>query len=542
MAVSSLDADAAAICEAAGRYAMEHARAGVAALTAALVAPGASLSDKAAEKLLLCLNERRWFDLSEEVGKALSARGSATRLARQRYAQALIERGNLGAARAHLLQIAEAPGLPPSQLAEVQGLIGRAAKQKAVTLRRIDGLWLPAAVGEAIECYSRVYDADPPVNLWHGINAVALLALAQRHKIVPAGSADPDALARQVIDHLDEKRESSAWDHATRAEAYVALGRWDEAAEHLSTYVWHPGVSAFNLGSTLRQLQEIWELDDTPGTPGNQLLALLRARLVELERGSVVLAPEQVRGPLDSPQVMKQYEKVFGKDHFVTLENYLKGIERCRLVVRIGLQLSRGEGTGFLMRGADFSSKLGPETVMITNAHVIDPDPQRKSEGIPPDEVVVSLQAHETVPPTQELKIKKVLWSSPRGELDVTVAELDRPVPVPASYPLAKQLPQRGARVIVIGHPGGGTLSFSLADNELLDYEDGGRLLHYRTPTEGGSSGSPIFNQDWRLIGLHHAGGDEMQRLNGQSGTYQANEGIRFDRIRVRFDDEYRST
>ena len=67
-----------------------------------------------------------------------------------------------------------------------------------------------------------------------------------------------------------------------------------------------------------------------------------------------------------------------------------------------------------------------------------------------------------------------------------------------------------GRSVTVLGHPGGGTLSFSIADNELLDYEDTGFKLHYRTPTEGGSSGSPVFNQEWRLIGLHHAGGDAM--------------------------------
>ncbi len=52
------------------------------------------------------------------------------------------------------------------------------------------------------------------------------------------------------------------------------------------------------------------------------------------------------------------------------------------------------------------------------------------------------------------------------------------------------------------------------------------RLVHYRTPSEGGSSGSPVFGPtDWKVVALHHAGSNDMPRLDGQ-GTYEANEGI----------------
>jgi hypothetical protein len=109
-----------------------------------------------------------------------------------------------------------------------------------------------------------------------------------------------------------------------------------------------------------------------------------------------------------------------------------------------------------------------------------------------------------------------------------------------APCPLAKRLPTLGdgadPRVYVIGHPEGRELAFSLQDNRLLDHEGppgglpslGGRvLLHYRAPTEPGSSGSPVFDQgNWTVVGMHHAGGDFMRRLNGASGTYAANEGV----------------
>ncbi len=73
---------------------------------------------------------------------------------------------------------------------------------------------------------------------------------------------------------------------------------------------------------------------------------------------------------------------------------------------------------------------------------------------------------------------------------------------------------------------------FSLQDNVLLDYDQ--RVLHYRSPTERGSSGSPVFDNDWRLIGLHHVGGVSMPLLNNAGGTYAANEGITFEAIRGR--------
>ena len=74
-------------------------------------------------------------------------------------------------------------------------------------------------------------------------------------------------------------------------------------------------------------------------------------------------------------------------------------------------------------------------------------------------------------------------------------------------------------------------------DNELLDHEGpptgqpqipGVCRVHYRAPTEGGNSGSPVFNAAaWQVVALHHKGGRfGMPRLNGQSGTYAANEGL----------------
>ena len=48
-----------------------------------------------------------------------------------------------------------------------------------------------------------------------------------------------------------------------------------------------------------------------------------------------------------------------------------------------------------------------------------------------------------------------------------------------------------------------------------------------------GSSGSPVFDNHWQLIGVHHAGGFNLPQLNNAGGTHAANEGITFDAIRA---------
>jgi hypothetical protein len=225
-------------------------------------------------------------------------------------------------------------------------------------------------------------------------------------------------------------------------------------------------------------------------------------------------------------------EKVLGKEGVVTLSWYKIGLDRAGTVAKILNPAGDGFGTGYLIRGGDLVPAFGDEILLLTNAHVVsnDPDLQSKIGSLDPDDATLLFESCEAIG-DQQFRVKELLWTSPPHELDASLLRLDPPVPAVTLYPVAKRLPVVDGvqKVYVIGHPGGRTLSISLNDNLLLDWDD--RLLHYRAPTEGGSSGSPVFNQQWQLIGLHHAGGTAMKRLKGQEGTYAANEGIWIQRI-----------
>lgn len=73
------------------------------------------------------------------------------------------------------------------------------------------------------------------------------------------------------------------------------------------------------------------------------------------------------------------------------------------------------------------------------------------------------------------------------------------------------------ARVCIVQHPAGRRKEVVVNGNRIVAVTD--VAIHYLADTEGGSSGSPVFNQRWELIALHHAGGA------------QDNVGVRIDRV-----------
>jgi hypothetical protein len=91
-----------------------------------------------------------------------------------------------------------------------------------------------------------------------------------------------------------------------------------------------------------------------------------------------------------------------------------------------------------------------------------------------------------------------------------------------------------GAPVFIVQHAAGKPMELALDTNGVIGYTPKQRRIRYRTNTLSGSSGSPVFNQDWELLALHHAGDPKYPDLD----TGQYNEGIPIRTLVQYFEDE----
>lgn len=233
----------------------------------------------------------------------------------------------------------------------------------------------------------------------------------------------------------------------------------------------------------------------------------------------------------------------------------LAAIERRVAMVRLG---GDPQGTGFLV-GAD---------LLLTNWHVARPllegrrdaaemdflfDYKRLSDGsitrtqvaLHPSEWQVDAcpcaalelegRADEARPTADELDYALLRLAEPIGERPwAPGARADEAPPrgwiSPPRQPYAFRSPMG---VMIAQHPAGWPLKLAL-DTAGIDkgagrwLNPGGTRIRYAANTEGGSSGSPVFDLDWNLIALHHYGDPGF----GHPPSY--NQGVPFTLIRDR--------
>ena len=174
------------------------------------------------------------------------------------------------------------------------------------------------------------------------------------------------------------------------------------------------------------------------------------------------------------------------------------------------------KGCGFLTHGGLF----------ITNHHLLPQPPeqgrvtlqfgwQRTEQGELDDGVTCAVEA------------ESFFLTSPTDELDCTLIALGAAIGGSGEEPQPLPLNDRndkhalGISLNLIHHPGGAPQQITLRNNALLARHQ--QLLHYAADTDGGSSGAPVFNDDWQLVALHHGG--------VESSDGWVNEGIRISAI-----------
>lgn len=478
---------------------------------------------------------RALMQLAEVIGR-LDPKDFRTR---RLYAQALIEIDQVTVAIDVLQALIHQLPANDREEVEAMGLLGRAHKQIFFDARDRTDPGARHSLTQAIAAYRKPYEADP-ANMWHGANLVALLANTRRLGIPVATDLNPVEVAERLVKSLEALPESGRdeWHLPSLAEAYLGLDRWDDVERTVKAFAAGPGARAFLLASALRQFTGVWGLEETER--GRGLVNILRARLLQAPGGELRIESGDLQRLHQQPTPSdEQLEAILGKRGAQTFKWWKTGLLRAQSVASIRPRLGSRIGTGFLIRAGDVGLAPADELVVLTNFHVINPN--GASPGIRPEDAEVVFEA---VDPDAVYEIDRLLWSSTPEQFDASILRLNKPVTGIEPLPVAKSLPVLGeaTQVYVVGYPGGRDLSFSFQDNELLDHEGpphgaphipGVCRVHYTAPTEGGSSGSPVFNASlWQVIALHHKGGKAgMPRLNGASGTYGANEGISIQSI-----------
>jgi V8-like Glu-specific endopeptidase len=554
--VADLKAEVAALQQALSESGCAGAAARTKALTAALDPP---LDDKLTRTVLDTLRSQRCFEAMRTfAGEAAKvAQDGLLVYVQRQLAQAMIELGDLGEAVALLEDLANrvGPAAHPQDRSEVHGLMGRALKQRFV-LAVAGGAKGEEELRAAVQAYCRGYavDYDPG---WHGANIVALVARAERD-CFGAGTDSAAVWAQRLLAELQGRARVSwgPWDYASAGEAYLALDDDDNVADCFGQYWNMSNADGFALAGTERQLKEIWCITaDSHDDLLASLVLHLEARKLTASKGGARYTPaalaklaEGLRG------ATARAEATFGAGSAIPLHKVLDLLQRARSVCRIGdVHDPQRAGTGFLVNGADLNPPRDGMFV-LTNHHVLH-GPEADDALLESDDYRGSIDVERAkaefyywngAPQLKTIKIVKILDSSPRNKLDFALASLEEAVPATVALPLSHSVKPLGSRnnrsadrrakVIVIGYPNGGELSFSVSDNEVVDHElddtprDPPRRIHYRAPTEPGSSGSPVFHAETlEVVGLHRSGRvkplrDDWPREKDE--VYEANEAV----------------
>jgi hypothetical protein len=474
---------------------------------------------------LRALNDGRQYEHARLLADAWTARRGFDATVARRLAQALVNSGALDAAQQVLEDGLAAAG---GEALEFEGLLGRVAKQRFVETGDPDEL--QKATGRYLAQY-----LGPRAPYWHGINAVALRVIEQRRGIPRADC--PDDLAQRVFAAAAgayDARDDGPWPAATASEALLARDDCDGAELWLYRFLHHPEITPFAVESYARQIRDIWKGDALRGrgSCADRLASILSLHVATTQK-RLSLSPAQIGKLSAGTQDTSGYEKNFSGEGTFSLDALTKMVGACASIAVVCNARGERLGTGFLVAAEALGLDPGP--VFVTNAHVLS---DTVANAIRPDDARVAFEVESAAAGNPVFhRVLDVLFTSPPGDvgvpsptndhLDVTIVRLAAPAHAQTPLVTAAALPlvESRARAYVVGHPRGGGLQVALHDSRLIDIDDDERLLHYRTPTDPGSSGSPVFNEAWEVIGLHHAGSATTPRLHG-TGTYEANEAI----------------
>lgn len=201
---------------------------------------------------------------------------------------------------------------------------------------------------------------------------------------------------------------------------------------------------------------------------------------------------------------LPEYERLIN-NKLLSVSFLLKGTKIqdyvCKIVTKYDL------ATGFL---------IGPH-ILMSNHHIF-PD-SNNARGA---KAIFGYNDQHSFSSLKEVAIKEFIYADP--ELDFAVVSLCDSMPGYISLPHGPLEYATGQHANIIGHPNGNAKMVSLRSNEVTEVFT--NAIEYTSDTEPGSSGSPVFDNDWELIAIHSGAGKKDDK-----GNWISNIGFRIDKI-----------
>jgi V8-like Glu-specific endopeptidase len=259
---------------------------------------------------------------------------------------------------------------------------------------------------------------------------------------------------------------------------------------------------------------------------------------VSLTQPSAVMAGEVADLP---PQFA--LERILGTNDLMGISFLEEGLRAARTIARIGVNMSgrgaAGYGTGFMV-----SPRL-----MLTNHHVLNSpaiartsiaefDHYRRADGTLVTGTVFGFDPNAFFFADRDLDYAVVALRG-TAENGRSLAEFGHNL---LDEEEGKAIAAQWANIIQ--HPGGEPKQVSLRENRIVDILP--NFLHYVSDTAPGSSGSPVYNDRWEVVAVHHSGVPHRTadgRIMAVDGTawrpemgehrikWIANEGVRISRV-----------
>jgi V8-like Glu-specific endopeptidase len=243
------------------------------------------------------------------------------------------------------------------------------------------------------------------------------------------------------------------------------------------------------------------------------------AVLVQAEKGE--LKPVQAAPKIDQDLPWKSnisgenLEKIMGRQATFLPVSFLElGVQRARCVAKV--KCYNGEsGSGFLLN----------DNIFLTNHHVI-PDAAQASEAQVLFNYQTSTTGRDNEPKSFKLDPDKGFATF--TEHDWTLIRMSGDANTEwGAIELNEVDISATDRVNIIQHPIGGPKQIAIYHN-VVAYV-GENRIQYLTDTLPGSSGSPVFDNQWQVVALHRSGGWILEP--GTKNQVFRNEGVNINRV-----------